>query len=599
MQSSSALFQEKLKLDCYICKRKRTGGYKLNCDHTYCIQCFQHLLFIKCIRNVKDSPSINIECSCGSTASFISLEEIFNFLVKNNQQDQSQIDNEKCQFHPSQPPHLFCKTCNKDICVDCSKTEHKEHKYTEKKIYAEQFHNYLKSIPLRYSNLDQFVSNFNDLARKFKGEVEESFKLTCENIDLLIKNLTDLKVELAKMIKERLSRGVLLMKIIKILYVNYYMNLANKDKITDIFTLRYLRDISYEFVDFKLEMNSSISDGINSITSKSKELKTTTDSFLKIFVDYQEPARTFTQEQTLLGHKKEVTALIKLQDGRILTGGGDYSIRFWELKDNIFENTITIEEFTGFVMALYQLNDKRILSTARDNNNTRIWDDSSGKYTCEITLSEHTQYVTSMIQLHDNRLVTASRDCHICIWEPNKKLFQCKKHLKEHANGVYSLVELSDTQIASGSDDKTIKIWQAKGDGFECVQTLMQHKRRVKALTKLKGDNGRFISGGEDHMIIMWERKGNRYDCLFMLPTAHQKGITFLMMLKDERLLSGGKDKTIRIWQVGEKELILKEQLQGHNHVVYGVSELDDGRLASCGGDNSIIIWKSGAMHEY
>jgi WD40 repeat protein len=70
-------------------------------------------------------------------------------------------------------------------------------------------------------------------------------------------------------------------------------------------------------------------------------------------------------------------------------------------------------------------------------------------------------------------------------------------------------------------------------------------------------------------------------------------------MLKDERLLSGGKDKTIRIWQVGEKELILKEQLQGHNHVVYGVSELDDGRLASCGGDNSIIIWKSGAMHEY
>ena len=229
-------------------------------------------------------------------------------------------------------------------------------------------------------------------------------------------------------------------------------------------------------------------------------------------------------------------------------------------------------------MALYQLNDKRILSTARDNNNTRIWDDSSGKYTCEITLSEHTQYVTSMIQLHDNRLVTASRDCHICIWEPNKKLFQCKKHLKEHVNGVYSLVELSDTQIASGSDDKTIKIWQTKGDGFECVQTLIQHKRRVKALTKLKGDNGRFISGGEDHMIIMWERKGNKYDCLFMLPTAHQKGITFLMMLKDERLLSGRKDKTIRIWQVGEKELILKEQLQGHNHVVYGVSELDDGR---------------------
>jgi WD40 repeat protein len=292
---------------------------------------------------------------------------------------------------------------------------------------------------------------------------------------------------------------------------------------------------------------------------------------------------------------KEVTAIIKLQDGGFVTGGADYTIRFWELKGDVYENTATIKEYTGFVMGLYQLKDKRIISTERDSNNTRIWDNASGEYKCSITLKEHTQYVTSLIQLADEKLITASKDSHICIWEKSKELFTCKMHLTEHQNGVYALVELDGNKIASGGDDKTIKIWEGNNDFFSCVQILGGHTQRVKTLAKFIDESGRFVSGGDDCFIKVWEPdKGGSYRNIISIE-AHHKTIMFLTILNDARILSASKDKSIRIWQIVGNELTRKEVLKGHSHVVFGAIELDEGKLASCGGD-TIIIWKKGSM---
>jgi WD40 repeat protein len=597
MSATSNLFEAKRKLDCNICKHQRTGGYKLKCGHDYCMKCFQHLLFTKCIHNIKDLDLIKIECSCcDSKSSFIPLEEVYDFLVKNVQYEILPLEDERCNDHPTQLTTSFCKTCETEICDECkTSSNHQSHEVCNKHMICGQINNDLKNIPLRYKNLDHFLTHFNDITKKFKEEVEISCKTTISSIDLLIKELNDLKINFAKMIKERLARGVLLMKIIKLFYANYYMNFENKTKISDVFTLRYLRNIHYEFADLKIEMEKFITEEINDIIKKSNELKDKTKCFLKIQVDYQETAGFFTQETKLDGHNKEVTAIIKLQDGGFVTGGADYTIRFWELKGDVYENTATIKEYTGFVMGLYQLKDKRIISTERDSNNTRIWDNASGEYKCSITLKEHTQYVTSLIQLADEKLITASKDSHICIWEKSKELFTCKMHLTEHQNGVYALVELDGNKIASGGDDKTIKIWEGNNDFFSCVQILGGHTQRVKTLAKFIDESGRFVSGGDDCFIKVWEPdKGGSYRNIISIE-AHHKTIMFLTILNDARILSASKDKSIRIWQIVGNELTRKEVLKGHSHVVFGAIELDEGKLASCGGD-TIIIWKKGSM---
>ena len=541
---------------------------------------------------------ISIACSCdNSIASKISLEEIYNVLSKSVSHEVIPLENEQCLEHIAQPSSLFCKTCNKDICTECSTSEHKEHKVSSKQVFSEQFRLYLRNLPLRAKSLEAFTSQYNDIASKFQSKVEMAYKETMSRIDSVVSTLNELKQHFTKMMKERVGRGVFILKIIKMFYANYYLNYEQHEKIQDIFTLRYLTNISHEFTEFSFEMDSPILDELNQIKMKCESIKKS-DAHFKMSAEYKETAKAFTKEQRLKWHKKEITAIIKLDDGRLVTGGGDYSIRFWELKGDVFENTASIDEFTGFVMALYQLNDKRIISSSKDNNNTRIWNQSNGKYSCDITLSEHTKYVTCMIQLADNRLVTGSKDSHICIWTPSKRLFQCKEHLKEHQDGVYSLLELSGNQIASGSDDKTIRIWEGKDAGFACVQILGGHSKRVKALTKLGGESGRFVSGSDDCSMKIWEQdQKGLYTNIFSID-AHHSGILFLQVLSDSRVLSASKDKSIRIWQLAGNKLVLKEKLKEHKGMVFKVVELDDGRLASCSADGSVILWKNGNMHE-
>ena len=226
MQTNSLHFNDSLNLTCFICKRKHNGGYKFPCEHEYCTKCFQQLLFNKCIHKITDSTMINITCSCdNSTASKISLEEIYNVLSKSiNHEVIIPLENEQCLEHIAQPSSLFCKTCNKDICIECSTSEHKEHKFSDKKVFSEQFHSYLQNLPLHAKTLDAFTLQYNDITSKFQSKVETLYKETINRIDSIISNLNEVKSRFTKVIKERAGRGVLILKIIKMFYANFYIN---------------------------------------------------------------------------------------------------------------------------------------------------------------------------------------------------------------------------------------------------------------------------------------------------------------------------------------------------------------------------------------
>jgi WD40 repeat protein len=70
---------------------------------------------------------------------------------------------------------------------------------------------------------------------------------------------------------------------------------------------------------------------------------------------------------------------------------------------------------------------------------------------------------------------------------------------------------------------------------------------------------------------------------------AHAGGVTALAVLPDGRLLSGGADKTIRIWNIetGKAEAALA----GHTGTVWALTLLPDGRVASGCGDDTVDLW--------
>jgi WD40 repeat protein len=61
-------------------------------------------------------------------------------------------------------------------------------------------------------------------------------------------------------------------------------------------------------------------------------------------------------------------------------------------------------------------------------------------------------------------------------------------------------------------------------------------------------------------------------------------------VLPDGRLVSGGSDGTIMLWDPGRGAP--DASLEGHSGQVAGLAALPDGRLASVGEDRTIRIWE-------
>jgi WD40 repeat protein len=59
--------------------------------------------------------------------------------------------------------------------------------------------------------------------------------------------------------------------------------------------------------------------------------------------------------------------------------------------------------------------------------------------------------------------------------------------------------------------------------------------------------------------------------------------------LPDGRIVSGSSDKTIKIWDIKNKEVIT---LRGHTNWVEALSILPDGRIVSGSWDTTTKIWQ-------
>ena len=584
------------KTQCHVCKTYSVIKQHMfsECRHMYCIQCLYRLIIVNHINEIDKSEVIRIRCRNCDKGGYLdmTLGQISDFLREKINDDRRGRQN--CEQHPEEELNFFCKTCQMNICKEC-RIDHSQHEMIECAIYAKKYRQYLSNLPLTYKSLEDFVEKFDKKANEFKNEIEEDFTQTITNIDDLIKNLVRLKKEYAEVIKKKLEKGLLILKIIKIFYSNFYLDLQKKDTCTDIFLLKYLKDINFEFKDFTLSHNQDVLNGIQSILKeKSETLTKSKDDLLNITCSFTEIARSFQNVGKLSKHKKAVTSIIRLKDGRLLTGSRDYTIRFWEERDGTFVNTETINEFTGCVQYLFQCEDGQILSSCQDNNTIRIWNKKEGKYTCELTLSEHKDYVTSIMQMSDGKLVTASKDKTICIWEQNNRFFKKKHTLVEHDDAVYSVVEISCGRIASASDDNTIRIWEEIDSKFKCIQILQGHKKGVRALCFLK--DGRLASGSEDTTVKLWKYDKEKWECVVTL-TDNSTGITKIIQLQDGRIVTASRGGTVRVFDTS-KATVKKEELKEHKGGVYSIVELPDGRLASASKDSQVILWKGGNMVE-
>ena len=184
----------------------------------------------------------------------------------------------------------------------------------------------------------------------------------------------------------------------------------------------------------------------------------------------------------------------------------------------------------------------------------------------------------------------------------NSQKAEQKNENNELISNVFDDLEF-DQDVEYEKDEENI---------FIVCYKLSKHIGRIRCLLELK--NGYLLSGAgdagkkKDSNILVW--KPNELDGFFYVQTlhGHLSDINSLIELKDGRVASSSKDRTIRIWKSFVKEdknnqkvinFQIDEILSEYKHGIYGIIQLNDGRIVSSSSEFSLVIWKDKRFFSY
>ncbi len=301
------------------------------------------------------------------------------------------------------------------------------------------------------------------------------------------------------------------------------------------------------------------------------------------------------------GHTGSVDALAVLDNGFVLSGSSDDTIKCWKVDETgKAQCRGTWEGHTGYVYALAVLDNGFVLSGAGNgvgigyNNSIKCWQvDESGKAQCIGTWEGHMNWVTALAVLDNGFVLSASRDRTIKCWKVDEEgQAQCIGTWKGHTGYIEALAVLDNGFVVSGGQNGTIKCWKVGESGqAQCIGAWEGHTGGVLALAVL--DNGFVLSGSSDDTIKCWKvDETGKAQCRGTWE-GHTGYVYALAVLDNEFVVSGSRDNTIKCWKVDEAG---KAQCigtwKGHKDNVYALAVLDNGFVLSGSSDKTIKYWK-------
>jgi hypothetical protein len=146
--------------------------------------------------------------------------------------------------------------------------------------------------------------------------------------------------------------------------------------------------------------------------------------------------------------------------------------------------------------------------------------------------------INSLINLNNNRFACATARSGIMIWDTGNINYTYSTISKGHNNdSVECLLYINEYDTLVSGTFNTIEVWDLKN--YESIYTI---KEGASCLLYLP--NGYFATSKWNKNIQIWNLVS--YQCVSVLE-GHEDDITFLLVLKDNRIVSAS-DKEIMIW---------------------------------------------------
>jgi WD40 repeat protein len=293
----------------------------------------------------------------------------------------------------------------------------------------------------------------------------------------------------------------------------------------------------------------------------------------------QPPIGPVGELKKLEGHADEVKSVAFSLDGRYAVSGSvDQTARIWDLTTYKEDKVLRGHSKQIWAVAFHPTG--RSVFTASWDATARQWDTKSGN---EVRRFSHRLDLNGLTLSRDgNTLLTACDDHSIYIW--NVTSGEEVRRIPGHTGFVYAVALAPDGRhFASGSVDRTVRVVD-----LTTGQLVKSFEGATSAVTNVAfSPDSRFVFASGDSYVRQWEiatGEVRRFE-------GHTGLVPGMALSSDgRRLLTGGEDKTMRLWDVNTgKEL---KKFTGHSDTVGCVAFSSDGRRAISGSlDRTVRIW--------
>lgn len=629
------------------------------CNHKICPVCLLRRIFILNITDLNgSSDKLTIKCSkcnkdeCTLTKNLDELCDLSNKkskILKENEGERNNnnsISSNICQIHKNVIKH-FCLDCCQHLCKKCYDDPNNPHnKHTAMGVdkVISSLNAEIKNIPLSFKSKDEFQTHWDQICKKMKAESQDTFNETMNKIEEVTKMISEFKQEYEKRYKEELTKIVKTLKVLKLFYFDYYSERDESQKDKDLDSLRFVNSINNELAKLETKKDITYIQKINEAKLIIDNLKKNSKINFSIHLLFNKLKNNYGFESEIKGaHEKFINSVVELRDGKLLTTSMDYSMKIWEEKEYQFNLHNKIDKRCGCIISSLKIEGDKILTSNNSSNSIYIWNQNpKGEYSLESSLSMHSKPVVYMAKLENGNLITSGSDKLIIIWEKNEAGFYEGKETITEENIVKKIVALKNNKFGYTADDGVLKIMaknqnktnneetssneaQEKKEGetekeentndgnenqteYKKICELKRHTGKINCMCQLKNDylftGGANVNKNKDHHIIVWKPDGDNGYIYSQTLTGHKVDISDIIQLKDERVASSSKDRTIIIWKAtfenddkNTVKYVQDEILTEYTHGMYGLLELKDSRICTITSNNSLIFWrKSGSL---
>jgi WD40 repeat protein len=150
--------------------------------------------------------------------------------------------------------------------------------------------------------------------------------------------------------------------------------------------------------------------------------------------------------------------------------------------------------------------------------------------------------------------------------------------------GHTEMADVVRTRQRALPDPGPVPLWTARRPPR--ALELGTHDRIVRALARL-GD-GRVVSGGDDRRVLLWDPA--RPGTMPVELGTHRGPVLAVAGLGNGRVVSGGDDRRVLLWDPARPGADPVE-LGTHNGAVQAVTELGNGRVVTGGDDWRVLLW--------